>query len=71
MAGYAAFEDPVMVEHIEASLGMDIGDTAIGMHVRFVQRPVRLSITYIGQARVTSLMYRPKMVGGERAVHHS
>ena len=71
MAAYAAFEDPVMVEHIEASLGMDIGDTAIGMHVRFVQRPVRLSITYIGQARVTSLMYRPKMVGGERAVHHS
>ena len=71
MAAYAAFEDPVMVEHIQASLGMDIGDTAIGMHVRFVQRPVRLSITYIGQARVTSLMYRPKMVGGERAVHHS
>ncbi|NLB28220.1 MAG: TIGR01440 family protein [Clostridiaceae bacterium] len=70
MAAYAAFDDPVMVEHIEASLGMDIGDTEIGMHVRFVQRPVRLSVTHIGQARVTSLIYRPKLVGGERAVHH-
>ncbi len=40
-----------MVEHIEASLGMDIGDTEIGMHVRFVQRPVRLATCMIGQAR--------------------
>ncbi|NLA96105.1 MAG: TIGR01440 family protein [Clostridiaceae bacterium] len=70
MAAYAAFDDPVMVEHIGASIGMDIGDTEIGMHVRFVQRPVRLPVTHIGQARVTSLMYRPKLVGGERAVHH-
>ncbi len=71
MAAYAALDDPVMVEHIEASLGMDIGDTEIGMHVRFVQRPVRLSVTHIGQARLTALVYRPKLVGGERAVHHS
>ncbi|HPX93179.1 MAG TPA: TIGR01440 family protein [Bacillota bacterium] len=69
MAAYAAFSDPVMVEHLEASLGMDIGDTEIGMHVRFVQRPVRLSVTHIGKARLTALMYRPKLVGGERAAH--
>ena len=31
------------MEHLD-SLGMDIGDTEIGMHVRFVQRPV-LSVT--------------------------
>ena len=67
MAAYAAFDDPVMVEHIEASLGMDIGDTEIGMHVRFVQRPVRLAVSLIGQARLTALMYRPKLVGGQRA----
>lgn len=69
MAAYQAFDDPVMVEHLEASLGMDIGDTEIGMHIRFVQRPVRLSVSHIGQARLTSLMYRPKLVGGERAAH--
>lgn len=67
MAAYAAFDDPVMVEHIEASLGMDIGDTEIGMHIRFVQRPVRLAVSLIGQARLTALMYRPKLVGGQRA----
>lgn len=71
MAAYRQFKDPVMVEHIEASLGMDIGDTEIGMHVRFVQRPVRLKVTMIGEARLTALMYRPKLIGGERALHHS
>lgn len=69
MAAYRQMEDPVMVEHIEASLGMDIGDTEIGMHVRFVQRPVRLATRTIGRARLTALMYRPKLIGGERALH--
>ena len=69
MAAYRQMEDPVMAEHIEASLGMDIGDTEIGMHVRFVQRPVRLATHTIGQARLTALMYRPKLIGGERALH--
>lgn len=70
VAAYRQFVDPVMVEHLRASLGMDIGDTEIGMHVRFVQRPVRLSISRIGEARLTSLIYRPKLVGGERAIHY-
>ncbi|HZK29035.1 MAG TPA: TIGR01440 family protein [Clostridia bacterium] len=70
LAAYGCFTDPVMVEHIQASLGMDIGDTEIGMHIRFVQRPVRLSISRIGEARLTSLTYRPKLVGGERAIHY-
>ncbi|HHX29804.1 MAG TPA: TIGR01440 family protein [Clostridiaceae bacterium] len=69
MAAWQLFSDPAMAEHIEASLGMDIGDTEIGMHVRFVQRPVRLEVTHIGGARLTALMYRPKLVGGERALH--
>ncbi len=69
VAAYEQFDEPVMAEGLEASLGMDIGDTEIGMQVRFVQRPVRLSITHIGKARLTSLMYRPKLIGGERALH--
>jgi uncharacterized protein (TIGR01440 family) len=69
VAAYQLMKDPVMVEFAQGSLGMDIGDTEIGMHIRFVQRPVRLAVTHIGQARLTSLMYRPKLVGGERALH--
>jgi uncharacterized protein (TIGR01440 family) len=70
MAAFRQFEDPVMVEHIVATVGMDIGDTEIGMHVRHVQRPVRLSIRTIGHARLTALMYRPKLIGGDRAMHY-
>ncbi len=66
----AAFEkmgDPVVVEHIVANAGIDIGDTEIGMHVKFVQVPLRLSEKYIGKARVTALRSRPKLIGGQRA----
>ena len=48
---------------------MDIGDTEIGMHVKFVQVPVRLKTKYIGSARLTALKSRPKLIGGERAVY--
>ncbi|MCQ5069078.1 DUF436 family protein [Faecalibacillus intestinalis] len=46
---------------------MDIGDTFIGMHVKFVQVPVRTSVKEIGQAHVTYLRTRPKYIGGPRA----
>jgi uncharacterized protein (TIGR01440 family) len=46
---------------------MDIGDTAIGMHVKFVQIPVRTSIKTVGAAHTTYLRSRPKLIGGERA----
>lgn len=67
VAAYEQFDQPVMVEHITGTLGIDIGDTEIGMHIKHVQRPVRLSVRTIGEARVTALMYRPKLIGGERA----
>lgn len=67
MAAYARAESPVMIEKIVADAGIDIGDTSIGMHVRFVQIPVRLSIREIGGAHVTCLRSRPKLIGGERA----
>lgn len=66
----AAFEnmtDPVEVEHIQAEAGMDIGDTSIGMQVKFVQVPIRTSITEIGHAHTTYLRSRPKYIGGPRA----
>ena len=59
----------VEVEHVTAKAGIDIGDTAIGMHVKFVQIPVRTSIKEIGSAHVTYLSSRPKLIGGERAIY--
>ena len=60
-------EDPVAVEHVRAQAGMDIGDTLIGMHLREVAVPVRLSIKKIGEANLVCARTRPKFIGGERA----
>lgn len=67
IAAFEEFNSPVEVEHIQAAAGMDIGDTAIGMHVKFVQVPVRTSVTEIGCAHTTYLRSRPKYIGGPRA----
>ena len=60
-------EQPAAVEHVRAHAGMDIGDTLIGMHLREVAVPVRLSIRKIGAASLVCARTRPKFVGGERA----
>ena len=60
-------EYPVAVEHIRASAGMDIGDTLIGMHLKDVVVPVRLSLKKIGQANLVCARTRPKFIGGDRA----
>lgn len=67
IAAFENFAEPVEVEHIVADAGMDIGDTFIGMHVKFVQVPVRTSVKSIGQAHVTYVRSRPKYIGGPRA----
>lgn len=67
VAAYQNFENPVEVEHIVAAGGIDIGGTEIGMHVKFVQIPVRLEKRDVGGARVVGLSSRPKLIGGQRA----
>ena len=66
-AAYSAFENPVAVECIKADAGLDIGATLIGMHLKSVAVPVRLSIKTIGEAQVTAARVRPKFIGGIRA----
>ena len=66
---YSKFENPILVEEIKADAGMDIGDTLIGMHLKRVAVPVRLSITKIGCANLVCARVRPKFVGGIRAVY--
>lgn len=66
-AAYHGFKNPVVVEHVKANAGMDIGSTLIGMHLKDVAVPVHLDQKYIGSAYVTSAYCRPKLIGGERA----
>ena len=60
-------QKPVAVEHICAKAGLDIGGTLIGMHLKEVAVPVRLSLNKIGEANILCARTRPKFIGGERA----
>ena len=61
------FDAPVAVEHIRVHAGIDIGGTLIGMHLRDVAVPVRLSVSRIGEAILLAARTRPKFIGGIRA----
>ena len=69
MTCYQEFADPVVVETVAADAGFDIGDTLIGMHLRRVAEPVRLSVKKIGEANFVAARVRPKYIGGQRAVY--
>jgi uncharacterized protein (TIGR01440 family) len=73
MATYAYhhMEKPIVIEHIQAQAGMDIGDTLIGMHLRNVAVPFRPPFKNIGFAHVTMAYTRPKLIGGARAQYVS
>jgi uncharacterized protein (TIGR01440 family) len=66
---YLGFADPVVVEGIRADAGMDIGFTMIGMHLKQVAVPLRLTNNTIGAAMVLAARTRPKFIGGARAVY--
>lgn len=67
---YNSFSSPIVVEEIKADAGLDIGDTLIGMHLKKVAVPVRLSVKKIGEAHLTSARVRPKFIGGVRAIYN-
>jgi uncharacterized protein (TIGR01440 family) len=71
MAAYAYnhMEGAIVVEHIKADAGIDIGDTFIGMHLKHVAVPIRGTIKEIGHAHATMAKTRPKLIGGQRAVY--
>ena len=66
-AAWKHFANPVAVEAIKADAGMDIGGTLIGMHLKCVAVPVRLSMSKIGEAILLCARTRPKFIGGSRA----
>lgn len=67
---YSRLEEPVVLEQIKADAGMDIGSTLIGMHLKSVAVPVRLSVNKIGEASLVCARVRPKFIGGERAIYN-
>jgi len=66
---YGKMTDPVVVEFIKADAGMDIGSTLIGMHLKHVAVPLRVTQKSVGHAYVTLATSRPKLIGGARAVY--
>ncbi|MDY5730047.1 MAG: TIGR01440 family protein [Eubacteriales bacterium] len=69
VAAYSQLNDAVMVESICANVGIDIGDTIIGMHLQQVAVPVRPNIPNrkIGEANVVMAYTRLPYIGGPRA----
>ena len=66
-AVWKRMDSPCAVEEVRARAGLDIGGTLIGMHLRRVAVPVRLSLSKIGEANILCARTRPKLIGGERA----
>jgi uncharacterized protein (TIGR01440 family) len=66
-AAFERMKDPVAVESVRAAAGLDIGGTMIGMHLKAVAVPLRLSVKAIGSACVAAAYTRPRFIGGSRA----
>lgn len=66
-AFYRQLHCPVLVESVAADCGLDIGQTLIGMHLKSVAVPLRLSNNHLGSAIITAAYTRPPLIGGERA----
>ena len=69
-AAYAHFAEPVALEFIQADAGLDIGGTLIGMHLKPVAVPLKLTVRHIGEAVLIGARTRPKFIGGARAVYN-
>ena len=69
-AAYKGFAQPIVLEEIKADAGLDIGGTLIGMHLKKVAVPLRLSQKQVGQAILLAARTRPKFIGGSRAVYN-
>lgn len=65
-AAFKGFEHPCLVDEITADFGIDIGNTLVGMHLKRVAVPVRVSIKRIGEASIVLAKTRPKYIGGPR-----
>ena len=70
VTAYENFDEPVVVETVQADAGIDIGGVLIGMHLKRVAVPCRLNETHLGEAMLLCARTRPKYIGGWRAKYH-
>lgn len=70
VTAFESFSDPVVVEAVRADAGLDIGGVMIGMHLKQVAVPVRLSEKTLGEAMLLCARTRPKYIGGWRAEYN-
>ena len=68
-AAMEVLEAPGVVESVGVQAGIDIGDVFIGMHIKGVGVVVRSPIKEIGQAHVSMIRTRLKLIGGDRSRH--
>lgn len=68
---YELMSESVLVEHIRADAGIDIGGTLIGMHLKETAVPLKLTNNKIYKANIICARTRPKFIGGERAVYNN
>ena len=71
-AAYDLLQNPVLAASIQADAAIDIGNTLVGMHIRPVAVPLRMtgpkSIAFkVGEASVVMAFSRLPYIGGERA----
>jgi len=66
-AAWLKMADPALAETVAADAGIDVGDTFIGMHLKRVAMPVRISFDQVGKAHLTLAATRPPYIGGPRA----
>ena len=56
-----------MAMAVQADAVIDVGDTLVGMHIRPVAVPLRMTGAKVGQAHVVLAYARPPLIGGARA----
>lgn len=68
-AAMEILDDPVVVERVGVEAGIDIGDVFIGMHIKNIGVVVRSDIKNIGQAHLSMIRTRLRLIGGDRSKH--
>lgn len=68
-AAWKRLKNPALAVAIQADAVIDIGDTLVGMHIRPVAVPLRISTNHIGHANLVMAYARLPYIGGERAVY--
>ena len=68
-AAWQLLDAPALAVSVQAEAGIDIGDTLVGMDLKPVAVPLRISARRIGEANLVLAYTRLPFIGGSRAVY--